>query len=175
MNTLQDFIEQESNNLHFDLAAYNPVIKQVVATLKLQKQSITAAESLTAGLFQATLANISGASNVFSGGLVTYSMEMKSKLLKINFNLLQKYGVISQWTAEQMALQSATVMQSDWGVGLTGVAGPETLEQRQVGTVYIGISNKTDLWCQEFLFKGQRQMIREKSVVASFIMLATQL
>ncbi len=113
----------------------------VVEELKKRKKSITAAESLTAGLFQATLADFSGVSAIFNGGFVTYSLEEKSKMLDISERELKKHGVVSEFTAKKMAEQARIKTQSDYGVSLTGVAGPDSLEGHPAGTVFIGLAH----------------------------------
>ena len=113
----------------------------VVEELKKRQKSITAAESLTAGLFQATLADFSGVSAIFNGGFVTYSLEEKSKMLDISEQELKKHGVVSEFTAKKMAEQARLKTQSDYGVSLTGVAGPDSLEGHPTGTVFIGLAH----------------------------------
>ena len=113
----------------------------VVEELKKRQKSITAAESLTAGLFQATLADFSGVSAIFNGGFVTYSLEEKSKMLDISEQELKEYGVVSEFTARKMAEQVRLKTQSDYGVSLTGVAGPDSLEGHPAGTVFIGLAH----------------------------------
>ena len=113
----------------------------VVEELKKRQKSITAAESLTAGLFQATLANFSGVSAIFNGGFVTYSLEEKSKMLEIAEQELKEHGVVSEFTAQKMAEQARLKTQSDYGVSLTGVAGPDSLEGHPAGTVFIGLAH----------------------------------
>ena len=113
----------------------------VVEELKKRQKSITAAESLTAGLFQATLADFSGVSAIFNGGFVTYSLEEKSKMLDISEQELKEHGVVSEFTARKMAEQARIKTQSDYGVRLTGVAGPDSLEGHPAGTVFIGLAH----------------------------------
>ena len=113
----------------------------VVEELKKRQKSITAAESLTAGLFQATLADFSGVSAIFNGGFITYSLEEKSKMLDISEQELKEHGVVSEFTARKMAEQARLKTQSDYGVSLTGVAGPDSLEGHPAGTVFIGLAH----------------------------------
>lgn len=113
----------------------------VVEELKKRQKSITAAESLTAGLFQAILADFSGVSAIFNGGFVTYSLEEKSKMLDISEQELKEHGVVSEFTARKMAEQARLKTQSDYGVSLTGVAGPDSLEGHPAGTVFIGLAH----------------------------------
>lgn len=118
----------------------NSMARTVLELLKVQNKTITAAESLTAGLFQSQLAEFSGASQVFNGGFTTYSMEAKSQFLGIPKKKLQEYGVVSHFTAEAMAQQARQLLKADFGIGLTGVAGPDELEGYPAGTVFIGIA-----------------------------------
>ena len=114
----------------------------VVEELKRQGKTITAAESLTAGLFQARVADFSGASSIFKGGFVTYSLEEKSKMLDIPTKDLEEQGVVSEFTAKKMAEQARIKTQSDFGISLTGVAGANSLEGHPAGTVFIGLAQE---------------------------------
>ena len=114
----------------------------VVEELKKQGKTITAAESLTAGLFQATVADFSGVSSIFKGGFVTYSLKEKSKMLEIPVQDLEEHGLVSEFTAQKMAEQARIKTQSDFGISLTGVAGPNSLEGHPVGTVFIGLAQE---------------------------------
>ncbi|MGT2933690.1 competence/damage-inducible protein A [Streptococcus catagoni] len=120
----------------------NSLARQVVELLKEKAMTLTAAESLTAGLFQANLADFSGASQIFKGGFVTYSIEEKAKMLDIPLSQLQEHGVVSHFTAKKMAEQSRKLTASDIAIGLTGVAGPDELEGHKAGTVFIGIATE---------------------------------
>ena len=115
----------------------------VVEELKKRQISITAAERLTAGLFQASIADFSGVSAIFKGGFVTYSLEEKAKMLDIPQAELEIHGVVSAYTAEKMAEQAREKTASDIGISLTGVAGPESLEGHPAGTVFIGLSQES--------------------------------
>ncbi|WP_454385633.1 competence/damage-inducible protein A [Streptococcus sp. Marseille-Q7087] len=141
----------------------------VVEKLKKQKKTITAAESLTAGLFQATLANFSGASTIFKGGFVTYSLEEKAKMLDIPQVELQEHGVISAFTAEKMAEQARLKTQSDFGISLTGVAGPDSLEGHPAGTVFIGLSQASGTEVIQANIAGRsRADVRKIAVMHAF-------
>ena len=141
----------------------------VVEELKKKKQTITAAESLTAGLFQATLANFSGASTIFKGGFVTYSLEEKAKMLDIPKVELEEYGVVSAFAAERMAEQARLKTQSDFGISLTGVAGPDSLEGHPVGTVFIGLSQASGTEVIQVNIAGRsRADVRKIAVMHAF-------
>ena len=141
----------------------------VVEELKKKKQTITAAESLTAGLFQATLANFSGASTIFKGGFVTYSLEEKAKMLDIPQVELEEYGVVSAFTAEKMANQARLKTKSDFGISLTGVAGPDSLEGHPAGTVFIGLSQASGTEVIQVNIAGRsRADVRKIAVMHAF-------
>ena len=141
----------------------------VVEELKKKKQTITAAESLTAGLFQATLANFSGASTIFKGGFVTYSLEEKAKMLDIPKVELEEYGVVSAFAAEKMAEQARLKTKSDFGISLTGVAGPDSLEGHPAGTVFIGLSQASGTEVIQVNIAGRsRADVRKIAVMHAF-------
>ena len=137
----QTFEELSLRDICYGYGEETSLASVVVEELKKRKRSITAAESLTAGLFQATLANFSGVSAIFNGGFVTYSLEEKSKMLDISEQELKEHGVVSEFTAKKMAEQARLKTQSDYGVSLTGVAGPDSLEGHPAGTVFIGLAH----------------------------------
>ena len=141
----------------------------VVEELKKRQKSITAAESLTAGLFQATLADFSGVSAIFNGGFVTYSLEEKSKMLDISEQELKEHGVVSEFTARKMAEQARLKTQSDYGVSLTGVAGPDSLEGHPAGTVFIGLAHAKGTEVIKANIAGQsRADVRHIAVMHAF-------
>ena len=137
----QTFEELSLRDICYGYGEETSLASVVVEELKKRQKSITAAESLTAGLFQATLADFSGVSAIFNGGFVTYSLEEKSKMLDISEQELKEHGVVSEFTAKKMAEQARLKTQSDYGVSLTGVAGPDSLEGHPAGTVFIGLAH----------------------------------
>ena len=137
----QTFEELSLRDICYGYGEETSLASVVVEELKKRQKSITAAESLTAGLFQATLADFSGVSAIFNGGFVTYSLEEKSKMLDISEQELKRHGVVSEFTAKKMAEQARLKTQSDYGVSLTGVAGPDSLEGHPAGTVFIGLAH----------------------------------
>ncbi|MFC5630060.1 MULTISPECIES: competence/damage-inducible protein A [Streptococcus] len=133
----------------------NSLAQTVVNLLKEKGKTLTAAESLTAGLFQSSLADISGASQVFAGGFVTYSLSEKSKMLGIAKEDLEGHGVVSAFTAEKMAEQARLLVGSDFGISLTGVAGPDELEGQPVGTVFIGLASEKSVTSIKVVIGGR--------------------
>lgn len=133
--------------------------------------TITAAESLTAGEFQSTLGNVPGVSEVFEGGFVTYSNQVKEQLLHIPSQVIDEFGVVSEPTAIWMANQARSIMNKDLGVSFTGVAGPDRLEGDAAGTVWIGIAYSTQhTYAKQFHFKGSRNEVRAAAVKAGLEM-----
>ena len=126
-----------------------------MALLKEQAKTLTAAESLTAGLFQSSIADIAGASQVFKGGYVTYSLQQKAAMLEISEEDLRHYGVVSSFTAEKMAEQARRLVDSDLAISLTGVAGPDELEGQPVGTVFIGLATKKGVVSHQIRIGGR--------------------
>lgn len=150
--------------------------EEVVTELKQRQLTVTAAESLTAGLFQATIAAISGASAVYSGGFVTYANEVKTKLLGIAPEIIEDYGVVSSEVAQQMAEHSREILATNFGLGFTGVAGPDELEGQPVGTVFIALAIADEpTIIKAYHFSGKRNEIRGRAVVAGMKLLYDQL
>lgn len=118
----------------------NDSLASSTTKLLIDKQlTISVAESLTAGLFQSELAAISGVSQVLVGGMVTYTAQAKVKQLGVAEEIITKYGVVSSECATAMATQVKAMFDTDIGVALTGVAGPEEHDHQPVGTVWIAI------------------------------------
>lgn len=114
----------------------------VVDLLKKRHLTITGAESLTGGMFQSTLCSVPGASNVFTGGLVTYAASTKEKLAGVDRSVIERDGVVSAATATQMAEKSRQLLDTDLAVSFTGVAGPDSLEGHPAGTVWLGLAQR---------------------------------
>ncbi|MEY8462867.1 competence/damage-inducible protein A [Streptococcus merionis] len=159
----------ELSQLMYGYGDDNSLAAVVFELLLSQGATLTAAESLTAGLFQATLADFSGASQIFPGGFVTYSLEQKSQMLGIDHDQLAAAGVVSDFTACAMAEQARKLTNSDYGVSLTGVAGPDRLEDQPVGTVFIGLSSRKETKAYRFMIGGRsRQDVRQIACLQAF-------
>jgi nicotinamide-nucleotide amidase len=154
----------------------NSLAQVVVAQLKQQQLTITAAESLTAGMFQSTLADVPGASTIFNGGFVTYSLAEKAHLLDIPTADLEAHGVVSAETAIAMASHSKQILNAAIGMGFTGVAGPDELEGNPAGTVYIGVALPNQApFAKCYHFSGNRESVREQAVLMGLDLLYHQL
>lgn len=141
----------------------------VIENLKKLNYTISTGESCTGGLIASKLVEVPGASKVFIEGLVTYSNEAKIERLGVNKEIINKYGAVSEETAREMVLG----LKTDVGISVTGIAGPEGgTEEKPVGLVYIGIRVKDDIYIHRMLFKGDREKIRNKSVLHSLFELS---
>lgn len=116
--------------------------EELVALLKKKKLKLSSAESMTGGLFAKTITDVSGASTVFDRGLVTYSNEAKIELLDVDKQTIDIYGAISAQTAREMAEGLAVNSKSDVCISVTGNAGPNPSEKKEVGLYYLGLRFK---------------------------------
>lgn len=137
----------------------------VIRLLKKYGLTVTTAESMTGGLLAGRLVNVSGASEVFREGFVTYSNKSKRKRLDVSKGTLKKYGAISEQTAKEMAAGGVFATDADACIAVTGIAGPETEGEKPVGLVYIGGYMKDKIKVEEYRLKGSREQIREQAVV----------
>ena len=138
--------------------------RALVADLTVRRQSVATAESLTAGLLAATLAGVPGASVVLRGGLVTYIEETKIALAGVAPQLLDAVGPVAAPTARALAVGARLRCGATWGVGLTGVAGPEPHGGHPVGTVFIGLAGPLDTEVVALALSGSRWEIRVAAV-----------
>jgi nicotinamide-nucleotide amidase len=139
----------------------------LIADLTVRRQSVATAESLTAGLLAATLAGVAGASVVLRGGLIAYTEHTKIALAGVAPQILDEVGPVAGPTARALAVGARQRCVATWGVGLTGVAGPDPHGGYQVGTVFMGLAGPVDTEVVELQFSGTRWDIRMSAVRAS--------
>ncbi|WP_460356936.1 CinA family protein [Mycobacterium sp. ZZG] len=118
--------------------------RALVADLTVRGQTVATAESLTAGLLAATLGGVPDASAVLRGGLITYTVDTKAGLAGVAPVLLADVGPVAAPTARALAVGAMQRCGATWGVGLTGVAGPEPHAGHPVGTVFLGLAGPLD-------------------------------
>ena len=140
----------------------------IIDRLRKDKKTLSVAESCTGGLLADSFVNVSGASEVFMEGVVTYSNEAKMERLGVKKETLEKFGAVSEETAREMVLG----LKTDAGISVTGIAGPcgGTLE-KPVGLVYMGIRNGNEILVEKKIFKGSRRKVRERAVLHSLFCL----
>ena len=137
-----------------------------LSLLESQGETLSTAESVTCGLVAATFAEVPGASRVLRGGLAAYSTEVKIGVLGLDGALVDRFGVISRECAEAMATRALRVFASDWAVASTGVAGPDSQEGREVGTVFVAVAGPGVLRSEYLRLAGGRHDIRASTVHA---------
>ena len=127
-------------------------------------KSLCSVESFTGGLFASSITKVSGASKFFKGALVTYATEEKENLLKISKEDIEKHGVVSGEIASQMAYRGMQLLNTDYCVSFTGNAGPEAMEEKPVGEVYIGLATGIRVEVYGLKLKGTREEIQKQAV-----------
>ncbi|WP_141433485.1 competence/damage-inducible protein A [Bacillus sp. 03113] len=152
------------------------LMKELTTLLKEKNISIAAAESLTGGLFQQELTAIPGASSIFKGGVVCYTNAVKENILRVSKNTIDHYGVVSEECAAELAENVAHLLGADIGISFTGVAGPDELEGKPVGTVFIGIAVKgSPTKVEKLILAGTREGNRIRSIKQGCFSLIKQL
>ena len=129
-------------------------VNELAATLAKLKLTLTAAESLTGGLFQSELCACKQAAKIYHGGFITYSDEAKSKLLGVPAPVLKDSGAVSEEIALAMAKGCRETLQADLGISFTGVGGPGAFDGIEPGTVWIGVADCDSGFARMFLFHG---------------------
>ena len=147
--------------------------------LKDRDLTLAVAESCTGGGLGAMLTDISGSSQYFKGGIIAYSNEVKTALLKVNSSDLNQFGAVSSVVAEQMAKGARFALATDYGISITGIAGPDGgTETKPVGLVYIGIAHPdgkvNSVECR-FGNRRERSLIRHLSACQALDLLRRQL
>ncbi len=122
-------------------------------------------ESMTGGLFAARATDIPGASGVYRGGIVAYSAEVKEKVVGVNAGIIDKYGVVSEQVAKELARLGREKLGVDVVLAVTGNAGP-TAEpgEAPVGQVYFSLATKDAVWTFGYKYEGDREQIRDQAV-----------
>ena len=138
-------------------------------------ETVAAAESLTAGLFCATLAEVPGASATLRGGVVVYATELKTALAGVPGELLAAHGPVSPETARALAEGVRERCGATWGIGLTGVAGPDPVDGHGPGRVYLGVSDGRRTDVVELDLLGERADVRAGAATAAVTALLARL
>tara|TARA_A100001011_G_C13864477_1_gene656362 strand:- start:96 stop:563 length:468 start_codon:yes stop_codon:yes gene_type:complete len=139
---------------------------KIITLLKRKKFKLSIAESCTGGRVSSSITSISGASKVFSVGLVTYSNQAKTKILKVSKNIIKKHGAVSTQCCFHMVNNLSKVSKSDVCVAITGIAGPKGgSKQKPVGLVFIGIKIKKTIIIKKFSFKNKGRIYIQREAL----------
>jgi len=145
-------------------------MNSLIKKLNEKKLKISFAESCTGGLLANTITSISGASKVFNMGFITYSNQAKIKILKINKNIIIKYGAVSPECCKAMVVNLSKISKANINVSITGIAGPNGgTKKKPVGLVYIGIKKGNKIMIIKNLFKSKKRKSIQRSTVKKAI------
>ena len=145
-------------------------IKKLHKKLIDKKLTISVAESCTGGLLANNLTKLANSSKYFQMGLITYSNEAKIKILKVNKNIIKKYGAVSKECCEAMVKNLSKISKSKINVSITGIAGPGGgTKEKPVGLVYIGIKMGRHLLILKNKFKSKNRNLIQKLTVKKTI------
>ena len=145
-------------------------IKLLHKKLIKKKLNISVAESCTGGLLAHNLTKLANSSKYFQMGLITYSNQAKIKILKVNKNIIRKYGAVSYECCKAMVQNLSKISKSKINVSITGIAGPSGgSKQKPVGLVYVGIKKGKTLLIKENKFKSRNRNSIQKSTVRTVI------
>lgn len=153
-----------------------PLEKVVLNMMAEKGLTLSAAESCTGGYISHLITQHPGSSEVFFGGTVSYSYELKESVLGVKSETLWQYGAVSEETVKEMAEGALRNFKSDYSVAVTGVAGPGGgSDDKPVGTVWIAVANANKTLIKKFTFGNKRTQNIERSATAAFFMLITLL
>ncbi|HVV10411.1 CinA family protein [Amycolatopsis sp.] len=149
--------------------------RKIVTRLIERGETVGTAESLTAGLVCVTLTEVPGSSAVVRGGLVVYATDLKNSLAGVDQALLDEHGAVHPEVAAQLAEGARVRCGADWGLGLTGVAGPDPQDGVVPGTVHIGLAGNGLRTVRTCWFEGDRGHVRTESALAALSLLGEHL
>jgi len=148
----------------------------VLDGLKRRRETLAVAESCTGGLLSAHLTDVPGASEVFLGGVVSYSNEAKEHFIDVPHETLVEHGAVSEEVARAMAEGVRARFGSDWGAGITGIAGPTGgTEEKPVGLVHWAVAGPDGVSAKHHVFLGDRSIVRVWSLNATLDLLRRRL
>ena len=140
--------------------------KKIVNLLKRKKLKISFAESCTGGLLSSAITSVSGSSKVFNLGLVAYSNQSKTKILRVPKNIIRKYGSVSEPVCLAMLKNLNKISKTNISVSITGIAGPSGgTKIKPVGLVYVGIKKGNRVEVKKYLFKNKGRSYIQKAAV----------
>ena len=151
------------------------IIKDVHQLLTVKGMKLAAAESCTGGLISHYLTALPRASRFFEAGVVTYSALSKVEILGVSSKTIAAHGVVSRETAKEMAEKFRLITGADYTLSTTGNLGPDVLEEKERGLVYIGISKEGKTAVRELHLQGERLQNREAAAHAAILFLREEL
>jgi PncC family amidohydrolase len=147
------------------------VIKKVHEVFKKRGMTLSVAESCTGGLISHYITILPGASNFFEAGVVSYSAEAKKKILGIPTEIISKQGIVSEETAKEMAEKVRSLTGTDYSLSTSGNLGPDVLEGKGRGLIYIAVSRKGQTFARELRLTGNREENKEEASLSALRLL----
>ena len=142
----------------------------LVKKLIKKRLNISFAESCTGGMLANSITSISGASKVFNLSLVTYSNQAKIQILKVNKNIINKFGAVSHECCKAMVVNLSRISKANINISITGIAGPGGgTKKKPVGLVYIGVKKGKKIIISKNIFKSKSRIAIQKSTVRKAI------
>lgn len=176
INSRMDILSEMLKDIAVGFEDETNIIDKIAQSFTSRKMSLSLAESCTGGAIAAAITSISGASRFFKGAIVPYETALKSEILGIDSSLITNFNVVSTQVAEQMAVKSKTLFNSDYALATTGIAGPTKGDgTAEVGTVCIAIATPNGIVSEQFLFGSDRERVIEKSVIKALEMLLKEI
>lgn len=149
-----------------------PIEKAILNLMEANKLTLSVAESCTGGFISQLITKHPGSSSVFTGGGIVYSYELKTKLLGVKKETLEKFGAVSEETIIEMVKGALTNFNSDYAIAVSGIAGPDGgMPDKPVGTVWIGVANREKTVVKKFNFGNKRLQNIERSSIAALNLL----
>ena len=141
-------------------------MESLIKLLAKKRLKLSIAESCTGGLLASLITSVNGASKVFNLGLITYSNRAKIKILKVNKNIIRKYGAVSEECCSAMVNNLSKISKANINISITGIAGPKGgTKQKPVGLVYIGIKKGNKIQINKYLFKSKKRLSVQRATV----------
>lgn len=147
------------------------VVERVHGILKNKGLTLSVAESCTGGLISHYLTLLPGASNFFSAGIVSYAEEAKINILHVSPGTVSQYGMVSEETAREMAEKVRLLARTDYSISTTGNLGPDVLEEKERGLVYIAAAGKEETVSEKMQLHGSREENKEDAAVKALQLL----
>jgi PncC family amidohydrolase len=141
------------------------VICKAHELLTRKKLTISVAESCTGGLISHYLTVLPGSSAFFDAGVVSYSAESKKRILNVSSETISNYGVVSGETAKEMAEKVRSLTRTDYSISATGNLGPDVLEGKEKGLIYIAVSREGQIHARELKLKGDRESNKKEAAL----------
>jgi len=151
--------------------ATSDIIKRIHELFKGRSLTLSVAESCTGGLICHCITSLPGASTFFSAGIVSYSADIKKNILGVTSETIERFGVVSDETAREMTEKIRQLSKTDFSLAATGNLGPDVLEGKEKGLVYIAAGSRDKTISRELRLKGDREQNKKEAAVAALRLL----